>query len=166
MRREATSSGQPSAPAACVVEWGVKRTLLDYMERDAAFAWAAEGGGTFSLGAGARIPAIVAPDGAVRASGAVTISAHHGALTVPLVGLEIRDGALSIADPAGGPGDRIVLVDVRRVGEEAPTDVEIIRRYATSLSRSADRLFMFNYLPGVAFDDLIVRIPLAPLEDA
>lgn len=136
-----------------VVEWVVKRSLLDYMQCAADFAVEVGGGATFDLSRGVRIPAVADGKGAVRLRGAVTLSAHQGALVVPIVDGLLADGALTIADPGGATGDRLALVDV----EEADEGVDGGRVWRTRLSPEADDLFRYNYLPRAAFADIVVR---------
>jgi len=141
----------PFAPGdAVVVAWGVKRSLLDYMMRSESFVATSDGGASFDAATGAAIPATVAEDGEIVATGGVLLSAHDGALVVPLVGVRIDGVALTVDDPVE-PGRRLALVGLT----EVPADEG--SRWTTALGHDADVLFLHNYLPGTAFDEVFVR---------
>lgn len=136
----------------CVVEWGVKRSLVDYMRAAGDFAVETAGGATFDVAEGARIPAMRDAEGSVRMGGAVILRAHQGMLEVPIVDGEIAGGALTIADPAGEPGDRMALVTL------APLPAGPgLERWEARLSEEADAMFRFSYVPRALFDEVVVR---------
>lgn len=131
-----------------VLEWGLKRSLLEYLRRTPDLEVTMTGGARFDPDAGVCIP--VEPHGeGYRAKGGVVLRAHGGALTVPLVDVRIEGGALTMPDPAGEPGDRVRFVELEGAGPE--------RRWRTRLAPEADALFLYRYTPGEAFDDLVVR---------
>lgn len=136
--------------ADVVVEWGLKRSLVDYMTSTEDFAVVVAGGATFDEAAGLAIPA-VREAGRIRFTGSVTLTAHGGALAVPIVEGEISGGALTIADPEE-PAERLALVTL----EEAPADPPALR-WTARLSEEADPLFLYTYVPRVAFEDVVVR---------
>ena len=133
-----------------VIEWSVKQSLLGYLARSESFGWTLDGGAAFDPATGATIPAVVAEGGAIVATGSVRLSAHDGALVVPLVAVRIAEGVLTVDDPVE-PGRRMPLVAL------TPVPAEQGLRWTTALSHEADVLFLHNYLPGAAFDELIVR---------
>ncbi|WP_162893181.1 HtaA domain-containing protein [Microbacterium halotolerans] len=138
---------------SCIVEWGVKRSLLEYMQRAGDLEVEVEGGAGFDADAGVTIPAVREPDGRVRFLGSVVLRAHQGALEVPIVDGEIADDVLSIADPAGEDGDRLALVALVAV----PGNGEGAQRWTSRLAEDADALFRYNYVPRAAFEDVVVR---------
>ena len=73
------------------------------MSRDPDFEAETEGRATFSLEDGLRMPGRVDAAGVLRLEGSVVLRAHRGALTVPLIGVEVTAEALSIDDPADEP---------------------------------------------------------------
>lgn len=135
---------------AVVIAWGVKRSLLDYMARSESFSHSAGDGAAFDPEVGALLPAVVADDGAIVATGSLLITAHEGALIVPLGSVRIEDGLLTVDDPIE-PGARFPLLRLTAVESEDGL------RWTTALTHEADALFLHNYLPGTAFDDVIVR---------
>ncbi|MDQ0821441.1 hypothetical protein QFZ69_002320 [Arthrobacter sp. V1I7] len=143
-----------------VLEWGIRGSLLSYMERDRAFEIETTGGATFSLADGVHMNGSVDADGVLFLDGSVVLRAHAGALIVPLIGVQVTGDALTIDDPgedrvelATNPG-RLALV---RLGEVAGAQ-EGTLVYATRLAAEADALFMFNYIPDTPFDPLRIRL--------
>ena len=145
--------------ADAVIEWGIKRSLIGYMASDSSFEWHGSRGASFSIDTGATLPAVVAEDGTLQATGDLVLTGHKGALTVPLVDLVLEARSITIADPVDGPPDRLELVTVAPLGSVHLTGTGAVHRFSATLSREADGLFLYNYLPGVAFDDLLVRFP-------
>lgn len=134
---------------ATTLEWAVKESLLDYMQRDASFVVGATGGATFVDGV-ARLPVHTDHSGVIRASGSLVLEAHGGALTVPLCGVHLAEGALWIDDPyreSDEPAGRIRLVTLRAVADGAEC----------ALASDADVLFLYRYMPGESFAPLRLR---------
>lgn len=129
---------------AVVIEWRVKDTLLDYMQRNPDFVVEASGGAEFT-GTAVRLPAVAAADGAIEAAGTVSLSAHGGALCLPLIGAVIRDGGLWIEDPLEEQTQRR-LVDLEPDAEG----------YRTRLAAESEILFLYSYLSGTPFGALRV----------
>lgn len=100
-------------------------------------------------------------DGVLHGDGSVILRAHGGALTVPLVGVQVTADALTVEDPGAEPEDdhaRLTLVQLEETpGEEAPDEDASTRAFGTRLSAEADGLFMYNYLPNSSFDPLTIR---------
>ncbi|WP_159500466.1 HtaA domain-containing protein [Microbacterium sp. 18062] len=141
-----------------VLEWGVRDTLLQYLERSADFEAQVRDGAVYRAGRGIELPLARHADGTLRATGSVVLRAHGGALTVPLVGVVLDGAALWIDDPVDGPGARMPLVTLAEpVREEAPERGGGVVRYRTALAAQADVLFMYNYVPGAPFAPLFVR---------
>ncbi|GAA1957866.1 HtaA domain-containing protein [Microbacterium deminutum] len=155
-----------------VLAWGIRASLLSYMSRDPDFEIRTTEAATFTLDDGLRMPGRVDAAGVLRFEGSVVLRAHHGALVVPLVGVEIDAGALTIDDPAderpptpaGGSADlardrpqaRLGLVNLERTPDPAVGTMV----FATRLAAEADALFGYNYLPDTDFDPL--RLIFAP----
>jgi hypothetical protein len=135
-----------------VLEWGVKRSLLEYMSRDPAFAWDADDV-DFNPAIGVRLAAVTTASGGLDASGSLVLRAHAGALTVPLVGVRLQNGELTIDDPVDGAPARLSLVVL---GEPVATADGY--EFATTLAASADSLFLYNYVPKTQFDPIRVRL--------
>ncbi|WP_426226353.1 hypothetical protein [Pseudarthrobacter sp. DSP2-3-2b1] len=143
-----------------VLEWGIRGSLLSYMERDPAFEIETTGGATFSLKDGVHMDGRVDAEGVLFLDGSVVLRAHAGALIVPLIGVQVNREALTIDDPgedrdelAAKPG-RLALVKLEEVaGADDGTLV-----YGTRLAAEADALFMFNYIPDTPFDPLRIRL--------
>ena len=137
---ERASGGHP-----VMLEWRVRPSLLTYLQRMPDFVVVTEGGAEFT-GEAVRLPALqVGPD-AFEASGAVELSGHAGALTLPLRGVVVRDGALWIDDPTGEDAPhRLVNLRARPEGG-----------YDTTLAAESDILFLYNYLPNTSFGELLV----------
>lgn len=137
------------------IQWQIKDSLLAYMQRDDSFTVTASGGAGFAPESGVTLPAESTPDGAVRATGTIVLSAHDGALTVPLVNVVIDDDALWIADPAHegtGEAPRIRLVTLHR--DEAADPAAAGRSIPTKLAGDADGLFLYMYVPATDFAPL------------
>lgn len=139
-----------------VLEWGIRGSLLSYMSSARDFEVETTGGALFDLESGVRMQGRSDAAGVVHFEGSVILRAHQGALTLPLVGVQVDSGALSIDDPGAEnpdqPGRRdLVVLEV--VADATPTTATFTSR----LSGEADALFMFNYLPGAAFDPLVIR---------
>src|SRR5690606_22491370 len=112
------------------------------MQRDDSFTVTASGGAGFAPESGVTLPAESTPDGAVRATGTIVLSAHDGALTVPLVNVVIDDDALWIADPAHegtGEAPRIRLVTLHRSGVRPPLPLRLRRAAPPRLRGGWDR---------------------------
>lgn len=144
---------------AAVIEWRIKESLLAYMRRDPGFAVTLARGAEFDPESGVRLPAVVQPDGSVAATGAAVLSAHGGALAVPLVNAVIADGALWIDDPIeaepGGAPARLRLVTLHPADDGAAGDPGAA--LATRLAPEADVLFLYNYVPATPFGALSIR---------
>lgn len=141
-----------------VLEWGVRDTLLQYLERSSDFEAVARDGAVYRAGRGIELPLVREADGTLRATGSVVLRAHGGALTVPLVGVVLDETALWIDDPVDGPPARMPLVTLGAPERgEAPEGGGEIVRYRTALAAQADILFMYNYVPGAPFAPLLVR---------
>ena len=97
-----------------------------------------------------RLPAVRGGDGRLEATGAVELSGHGGALTLPLRGVVIEGDALWIDDPLGS-GGRHRLVNLR---PRAEGGAEI--GYDTTLAAESDILFLYSYLPDTSFGPLFV----------
>lgn len=144
------------------LQWGIRGALIDYMLRDPGFAVETEGGASFSPDEGVRMSGRVGADGVLRLDGRVVLRAHAGALTVPLVEVEVTETALSILDPAeeaegasaGAARPRLALV---RLEAAESADESVV--YTSRLAGEADALFMYNYIPDTPFDP--VRISLS-----
>ncbi|WP_194409806.1 hypothetical protein [Microbacterium cremeum] len=135
--------------SGAVIRWRIKDTLLAYMTRDRSFSVTATGGATFGAVEGIALPAVDVGEGTWRATGAVTLSAHGGALRVPLIGVRLTRDALWIEAPDGDAGDQMVrLVTVHA----APAG-----GFATALAPEADLLFLYNYVPGTPFGELSIE---------
>ena len=134
-----------------VLEWGLKRSLLEYLRRDPAFAWDADGV-DFDPETGVRFPAVTTSRG-LLASGSLVLRAHAGALRVPLVGVRIDDGALTIDDPVEGAPERLALVVL---GDAVP--IPGGHELSATLAPDADSLFLFNYVPRTPFDPVRVLV--------
>ncbi|MGO1769667.1 MAG: HtaA domain-containing protein [Microbacterium sp.] len=134
-----------------VVEWGLKRSLVDYLTATEDFAVSVAGGATFDAEAGLAIPAVRDGEGLIRFAGSVTLTAHGGALTVPIVDGAITASALTIADPEE-PTERLALVTLEPASADPPA-----RRWTARLAEEADPLFLYTYVPRVAFEDVVVR---------
>ena len=155
-----------------VLEWGIRAALLSYMRRDPDFEIETTGEATFNREDGVRMPGRVDAAGTLRLDGSVVLRAHHGALTVPLIGVEVTTDALTIDDPADEPepvsdrgsgddagdrrADRLALVRL----EPVPDASDSTMVFATRLAPEADALFGYSYLPDTAFDPL--RLTFAP----
>jgi hypothetical protein len=143
-----------------MLEWGIRGSLLSYMQRDPAFEIETTGGAAFSLADGVQMNGSVDADGVLFLDGSVVLRAHAGALIVPLIGVQVSGEALTIDDPgedrvelAANPG-RLALV--RLVEGPGAQDGTLI--YTTRLAAEADALFMFNYIPDSPFDPLRIRL--------
>lgn len=134
------SGGRPA-----VLEWFVRPSLLTYLQRMPDFVVTAEGGGEFT-GEAVRLPGVRLGPDAFEASGAVVLSGHGGALTLPLRGVSVADGALWIDDPLGGSA-RHRLVNLHERAEGG---------FDTTLAAESDILFLYNYLPDTSFGELLV----------
>lgn len=135
------------------IEWGIRDTLMSYLARAADFAVECVGGASFDPVVGVSIPATVEPDGRARATGAVSLQAHGGALSLPLRGLDVDGEVLWIDDPVeGAPARQRLMLLAPAVSDEPGVD-----RYETRLSPEADALFLYNYVPEVSFAPLRVR---------
>ena len=132
-----------------VLEWHVRPSLLTYMRGTPDFAATVEGGAEFT-GEVVRLPAVRAGDGRLEATGAVELSGHGGALTLPLRGVVIEGDALWIDDPVGS-GGRHRLVNLR---PRAAGGAE--NGYDTTLAAESDILFLYSYLPDTSFGPLFV----------
>jgi len=136
-----------------VLEWHVRPSLLTYMRGTPDFAATVEGGAEFT-GEVVRLPAVRAGDGRLEATGAVELSGHGGALTLPLRGVVIEGDALWIDDPVGS-GGRHRLVNLRpRAEGGAEGGAE--NGYDTTLAAESDILFLYSYLPDTSFGPLFV----------
>ena len=136
-----------------VLEWHVRPSLLTYMRGTPDFAATVEGGAEFT-GEVVRLPAVRAGDGRLEATGAVELSGHGGALTLPLRGVVIEDDALWIDDLVGS-GGRHRLVNLRpRAEGGAEGGAE--NGYDTTLAAESDILFLYSYLPDTSFGPLFV----------
>jgi len=152
---------------ACVIEWGVRDTLLGYLQRADDFTVETGGGGTFADGL-VRLPATRDAQGVVAATGWVRLRAHGGALAVDLVDVSIQDGALWITDPIADPiaGGELARMRLVTVEPDASTTSENVETYTTALAPGADVLFLYNYPSGAAFAPLrVVAVPDAPAPD-
>ncbi|OJU71500.1 MAG: hypothetical protein BGO04_07320 [Microbacterium sp. 70-38] len=97
-----------------------------------------------------ELSAVRTADG-IRATGAVTLRAHGGALSVGLVGVRIEGDSLWISPPADGePPTGLRLVVLRAV---PGADGE----YDALLAPEADQMFLYNYVPGTDFGRVTVR---------
>lgn len=128
-----------------ILEWHVRPSLLTYLQRMPDFVVTAEGGAEFT-GEAVRLPAMRTTDGGLEASGAIELSGHGGALTLPLRGVVVTEDSLWIDEPTGA-GGRHRLVNVRPRAEGG---------YDTTLAAESDILFLYNYLPDTSFGPLLV----------
>ena len=128
-----------------ILEWHVRPSLLTYLQRTPDFAVTVEGGAEFT-GEAVRLPAVQTSEDAFEASGAVALSGHGGALTLPLRGVVVSEGALWVDDPMGTDA-RHRLVNLRPRAEGG---------YDTTLAAESDILFLYNYLPATSFGPLFV----------
>ncbi len=144
------------------LEWKVRDSLLAYMTNDPSFDVEASGGGEFTENEGIVLPVQIDDEKVVRATAAVTLSAHGGALMVSLRNVSIENGALWIDDPFDDaePPARVRLVEVTlRPSDDAKGGAV----YETRLASDADSLFSYIYPPRSPFAELYVR-PAAPLD--
>lgn len=132
--------------------WALKESLIDYMRRDPEFSADVSGGALFDDAGSVFLPASRGSDGAIRATGAAVLRAHHGTLNLPLIDLVIVDNELWVTLPAligtEGDGERLRLATL--VTTENPDVFDV------KLASDADAHFLYNYVPGVAFGRLRV----------
>lgn len=135
---------QATGPDAVVLEWHVLPSLLTYLQRMPDFVVTTEGGAEFT-GEAVRLPGVQTGPDVFEASGAIELSGHGGALTLPLRGVVVREGSLFVEDPLGGTAPQR-LVNLRARAEGG---------YDTTLAAESDALFLYNYLPDTSFGVLL-----------
>lgn len=153
--------------------WGVKESFRTYFERLSDHAYSFEAGtsrsseGTFSFPARAQPESL--PDGGwlLAFTGTLAMTAHHGALSVTLAGLEIlldREGRgtlSAIVDEENEQAIRMVIADLRFDGMAGGLETPQAN-FSASLATDGQYLFMGNYFAGDPLDPVAIQLEGPP----
>lgn len=144
------------------VTWAVKASFLGYIVSTPDFSARTSGGASFAPGAGASFGVESFTPSGLDAVGGVTLTAHGGALTIPLEGLRLSESTLSIDHPTRGAATRLTLAHVSAPSPSEASPDELV--FGVRLAAEAEWLFFSRYPNGAELEPL--RVALAPRDDA